>query len=290
MRRNSRLEMLRLVSGILRKRRCFPCLGIAALFLLIQCNSSIAINSTRLKDKIIIDGDISDWNGLIKKDPDEKFGIGIANDDSSLYVCLISEDRRIIREVMKHGMTIWFETGKSDRNRIGLRFPMGTANSRGAFRGFRQAQGDTEAVRRMIEESFETMEILGPGKEDTVPMKTTVAENFGIKLKAVPDMGKFACEVKVPFSPIDSTSKYFISGDKNSLITIVLESSSAQNNGPGLEHNRYGNGSSGSPKELADNSTDDLMSGYRRMNAGAQYGNHEPSEPFSAKFYIKVAK
>jgi hypothetical protein len=278
------------------KWNCYQFLGIAMFFLFIQCNSKTVLNSSWQKDKINIDGKLSDWNGLIKQTPDREFGIGIANDDSSLFVCLTSDDRRIIHQVMRSGMTMWFENGKSKHNRLGIRFPMGMAGSDMNFRRFRETQDNNDSVRQIMQETLNTMEILGPEKTDTVPMRTTIAESFGIQMKVSPERGCFLYELKVPLHPTDSTSKYFVSADKNSLITIILESSSAENVEGSMDHtgqHMRGNMEMAGGNQSGFGSGNDAFAGGRHRAMGARgyhrSGNHEPPEPFSVEFCVKLA-
>lgn len=279
--------------------RCYYSLLASAILLnLTNCNLNNVINSSWQKIKISIDGNISDWNGLITQTPDQKFGIGVANDDSSVFVCLTTDDPRIIHQVMRSGMTIWFESGRSERNRLGIHFPMGMAGSGINFHAYREAAENSDSIRQMMQEALNTMELLGPGEKDTVPMRTTIAESFGIQMKLFPERDNFIYELKVPLHPNDSTSKYFITANKNSLITIVLESSTPETDGGSTVYaEQHRSGSMEIPGEKQNGlgrGRESFGGGHQHhggMGAGGYHrsGNHEPAEPFSIKLCVKLA-
>ena len=273
----------------------------ATLGALISCRPELTINSVQPKNGIVVDGGIADWEGLINRVPDEPFGIGVANDDCFLYLCLLADERRIMHQVMRFGMTVWFESGTSKHERVGIHFPLGMATSGMDFRRLREAHGDSEEVRRILEESFDAMEFLGPDKRDTVPMKIAIAESYGgLLLKTVPSQEKLVYELRIPLHP-DSTKKFSLPALKDSFFTIVLESSeSASDEGfaaraPG---NRFGGGEGGGfgGREMGGRGGGGFGGGGYRgghrggmMGGGSHGGHHEPAEPFSAQLRIRLA-
>ena len=269
--------------------RAFPIIGVV-IALLLQCHSTAGRNSCRPKKAIVIDGNIADWEGLITPVADERFGMGIANDDSALYLGFLSNDRGVMHQVMRYGMTIWFKGGKSKHDCLGIHFPLGMANSGMDFRRFREAQGDTGEMRKIMEESFDVMEVLGPGKRDTVPMKTAIAESFGIRLKVAAGLEKCIYEAKIPLHG-DSLSKYTLPLAKDSLIAITICSEAPEFRGgnEGGSHDGYpgerGGGFGGGPGFGG-------HPGGRHggMGGGGGHGGrHEPAAPFSAGFQVKLA-
>jgi hypothetical protein len=267
----------------------------AAVFLFVQCHSSAMMKSAWPKNKIIIDGAVSDWEGMIHPVTDEPFGVGIANDDSSFYVCLLSEERKIARQVMRFGLTIWFENPQSKHSRWGIRFPMGIANSAGDLRGMRE-HGDSETIRRTMEESLGAMEVIGPGKADTVPMGIAVAEKFGMQLKAAAAMEKFVYELRIPLHA-DSSAKYALPFSKDSLTEVVLESSAPE---PGNSNEELGQegqmgngamrGGGGGFGGGRGSGGGHHMGGHGSRGGGGYHGSHhEPAEPFTVELAVKLA-
>ena len=286
-----------MVSSVIRTMRFFSFFGVSAVMLFVRCHPAKVIESSRLKNPISIDGNISDWAGLINHDPNEPFGVGVANDDKYLYVCLASDDRSVHRQVMRYGLTVWFGSGTSGKNRLGIRYPLGLAGSGVDFRSFKEVQGDTEMMRQKMEEAFDAIEVIGPGKkQDTLPMKLTVAESsFNLKLKAVPTMERFTYELRIPLHA-DSTTSYAVPAPENSLITLVLESTappSVSNSGEqeheggggmGGEGGGFGGGGHGGGHMGGGGGHHGGMSG-----GGYHGGHHEPPEPFTVGLTVKLA-
>ena len=277
---------------MLNKTNLSAIFGLVAVALLLQCKSTIVMKSVWLKDKVTIDGDFSEWKGLLQT-PSDLFAIGIGNDDSSLYICLHSEDRGMVHQVMKYGLTLWFENGKSAKNRVGIRFPMGRTGGRGVRR-FQEARPDSEALQRLREESLTTMEVLGPGKNDTIPMTISVAQSWGrLALKATSDMEQFTYELKIPLHA-DSTAKIATPISRDSLIMVVLESVVPEQNGAesneehGEESGRgFGGGGGGHGGGGHGGGGGGHMGG---RHGGGFSGRHsEASNPFSTKFSVKLA-
>jgi hypothetical protein len=291
-----------------RVKRTLLLSGMTAIVLIVNCHPTKIIECSRLKTPITIDGNSADWGGLINHDPDEPFGIGIANDDKYLYLCLVSEDRRILRQVMRYGLTVWLE-GKTPKNsRLGIRYPMGMAVSGGSDRQLREAQGDSESIREKTEESFDAIEVIGPGKPDSLPMKLTVAESsFDLKLKAVPSFERFTYELRIPLHA-DSTAPFAVPPPEQSMIKIVLESDepaeeqgsyegAGESEGGGNAGGEFANGGGGFGSHGGGGGGGGHGGGghgggghHGGMGSGGgrHGGNHEPPEPFTLKLSVKI--
>jgi hypothetical protein len=202
---------------------------------------------------------------------------------------------------MRWGLTVWFASGKSKHSRIGIRYPMGMANSGIDMRQERVPHGDTEAVRRRMEESFDAMEFIGPSEGDTIPMKLITAESFGLKMKAVPEWEKMVYELKIPLHG-DSSTKCVAPFSRDSVITLVLESTATEEaTGGNDEHGSGGGhhgGGGGEGMGGGGGGMDGGGEGHRGggghhgggMGGNGFHGNrHEPSEPFTVELRIKLA-
>ena len=74
-----------------------------------------------------------------------------------------------------------------------------------------------------MEEALADMELLGPGKDDSVPVKTRVAESFGVVVRMFPSEENLVYEIKESLRQ-DSLCKYAIDIGNDSLLTIAFES------------------------------------------------------------------
>jgi len=97
-----------------------------ALFLVLCAAGSgcedTEIQSTWLADEISIDGSSIDWDGYLLPVADDKALVGVRNDDTHLYVCLVVTPRELQIPVLLGGLTLWFEVG--DEEKRGFRYPV----------------------------------------------------------------------------------------------------------------------------------------------------------------------
>jgi hypothetical protein len=178
--------------------------------------------STWPKKEIIADGTIANWEGLINYSLFDQFGIGVANDDRYLYLCAVIEDRKIAMQVLRNGMTAWFETAPSKNRLFGIHFPLGNViPQEGRHR--RDAEEDTAGLGDRIEAACQQLEILGPGKHDSLLRNITLCVPYGIQLKFASTRGEFIYEARIPLFP-DSSKIYAVNPGKDSLITLKIES------------------------------------------------------------------
>lgn len=67
------------------------------------------LNSIWSKSEITVDGKESEWSGSIYYLEDQKIGIGLQNDTANLYVLIKATDRARQMQLMRTGLTIWFD-------------------------------------------------------------------------------------------------------------------------------------------------------------------------------------
>lgn len=186
--------------------------------LLLNCKS-IQIESRWLDRPVTFDGKASEWNDLVVYPKDTKFGLAVMNDDTCLYLCMMSWDQTITSQIMRFGFTTWFETKGGKGKPLGIHYPLGMAKS-----GFRHATDDPEGMKEKIKEALEHIEILGPNKDDTCPTRTIITESMGIVTRIVPSEGNCIYELKVPLNQ-DSIRKFAIDIKKDDILTVKLETS-----------------------------------------------------------------
>ena len=197
--------------------RIFISIAVVTLFLL-SCKS-LQVDS-RWRDRALsFDGKASGWNDLVVYPKDTKFGMAVMNDDTCLYLCMMSWDQTITSQIMRFGFTTWFELKNGKGRPLGIHYPLGMAKS-----GFRHVADDPEAMKEKIKESLEHIEILGPSKDDTCPTRTIITESMGIITRIASSEGNCIYELKVPLNQ-DSIRKFAIDVKKDDIITVKLETS-----------------------------------------------------------------
>jgi hypothetical protein len=101
------------------------CMVFMSALQFVGCSSAVQLASSWKQTDIIIDGKQNDWQGDLYDLKKAKVTIGIRNDEKNLYLCFISTDRSVQRQIMSGGFTVWFDpTGGTDET-YGIQFPVG---------------------------------------------------------------------------------------------------------------------------------------------------------------------
>jgi hypothetical protein len=227
------------------------------------------------------------WKGIVQYPDDPQFGVGVRNDNKFLYLCMTSWKRDVNGRILRYGFTTWFTSKSKKGKRFGIHFPIGQmGNAEGAGRRHHRGGNDPGAERAMMQESFQQMELLGPGKNDSVPVKTAVAATFGIVVTLLPAEEKLVYLMKIPFNS-DSISKYAMDIGKDTLITTSFETGV-----PDLPASAGGGGQESSPPMGAGGGGAHGAGGGGMHGGGGREGSSggEIVEPFTAAFEIGLAK
>ncbi|MGA2508112.1 MAG: hypothetical protein ABSF80_11630 [Chitinispirillaceae bacterium] len=198
-------------------------IGMTFLMACAGCKPSLLLESQWRDHDITIDGNAGEWNDLIQYPQDLKMGIGVINDDRYLYLCLTSDDRATTSQILRYGFTVWFERRTQKDKLFGIDFPLGMNLSGTPHERHEDGERDTAAMKERIKASLQTLALLGPGKNDTSPVPTRIAESLGIAVCIKPSHEHCVYELKVPLNQ-DSILKYAIDIGKDTLLDVTLES------------------------------------------------------------------
>src|SRR5260221_6895777 len=182
---------------------------------------SIELKSHWRTREIVIDGKNTEWSDSLVTFKDQKFSIGLFNDENFLYVGLLTTDRDLQRQITRRGLTIWFDRNGGEEEKFGIHYPVGFN------RPFPPRDGGTEgeepeAQRENPPEVSNDVELYGPGDGDK--HKMTILETGGIEVKLENPGGVLVYELKVPWTET-GTHPYSISAKAGSIIGIGLETS-----------------------------------------------------------------
>ena len=92
-------------------------IAMSASFLLAGCGSN-ELDSQWREVEVTIDGVNTEWIGNTVYFEDPGAVVGMLNDDDFLYVCLMSSNRDVLRQVMMSGLTIWVDQ-KNNKKKLG---------------------------------------------------------------------------------------------------------------------------------------------------------------------------
>lgn len=234
-------------------------------------------------DEITVDGSNRDWADNLVYNKDNDIAIGIANDDSNLYISISSTDRMMIQKVLRGGFTVWFNSKGNKDKTIGIRYPIGNKGAEFPFRErFDRYGTDEYPSEQPIErftERWEEFEII-KDKEDTA-LRIPIDNEIGIEVSSSFYEGMFVYELKFPLNE-NTESPYAIGARESKAIGIGFETEKMgfkdrmnRMNRGGFSGGRGGRGGMGAGGGRG--------GGRGRMNAGNIPKSMEP-----LKYWIKV--
>lgn len=195
--------------------------------------------------EIIIDGKNTEWNGyLTALEDDKQTSVGLLNDDTYLYVGVVTSNPTLQRQIMRGGITLWFDREGGQDKKFGIHYPLGLGRitPQSPDRGTGDAQG--QEPRAVNSEDFSgDVEITGPVAGEVHRM--TMAQTGGIEARFHTDDGVMVYELKVPL--MDNGPHLFAIGTKpGAPIGMGLETMTARSfERPAEESQGYGGGRRG---------------------------------------------
>ncbi len=88
----------------------------------IACATTPELESTWSSRAIAVDGAYAEWSGrLVRIDDDRSVALGVANDGSNLYLCLVTRDLDVQTLIERLGFTLWVDPQGGTEKRIGFR-------------------------------------------------------------------------------------------------------------------------------------------------------------------------
>ena len=163
-------------------------------FFLAGCGT-FKLKSKWLDREITVDGQSDDWLGSLMYIEEKNISVGLFNDENFLYICMIAEDQFVRNQVMRQGVIIWFNPSGGKKKTFGIKFPIGM-QAGDVPMGRRGDEQDPERFRQARRRSMTELEILGPGKDESIKMYKEDAKGIDINVKGL--SGMLVYELKVP--------------------------------------------------------------------------------------------
>ena len=180
--------------------------------------------STWSDREVRIDGVNDEWQGATTFIEDKDVSIGLLNDDEFLYVSLSSNDS-LRMQVMRTGLTVWFDPEGGTDEWYGINFPTGAQGRMQAMQGRRRRGGDgdrdPQSRRPTVDDDpMMYIELVGPGElgRRRIPIERVT----GIEVKIGNDFGRFVYELKVPL-PRDADHLFGIGTKAGAVLGVGLE-------------------------------------------------------------------
>jgi hypothetical protein len=173
------------------------------------CSSGIKMQSDWQDQEFTLNGKVSDWGTTLHPASDSKINVGFKNDDEFLSLCISTEDRATIMQIMKFGFVVWLEPENGDTKQFGIKYPIQTMpldkhemtkdNPDGLFgENLRAAPTEEKMYNRMLEELQKQIEFQVVDKDDVPITAIPVINREGIKIKIGMEKGMLVYELQIP--------------------------------------------------------------------------------------------
>jgi len=195
------------------------CIISAITILSIGCNE-INISSKWRTQDINIDGKNTEWKSGNYIDEANAL-VNICNDENFLYLSFTTNDRNLPMNILRNGLTVWFDSEGKSNKIFGIRFPAGIKNH-----GMPEDMGqfdrkmDKNNQMPMPKMEFSEIELLNEDGEVEAVLSTLETKNIQIKMSN--PQGNFFYEMKVPLKT-SGDFLYAINADTSKIISIGFE-------------------------------------------------------------------
>lgn len=165
------------------------------------------LQSRPLDGPVTVDASQSEWWGALSEIGSD-LSVGFRNDADYLYLSLMTNDQKLVDQMMLQGMVVWFDPTGQKTESFGVRFPLGmlaagppgSGLGTGARPGGLPSAGELGAGEldpatrdRIYERSMSGGSVL-TAAGDTVRIES----GSGIEFKGRADYGGFTYELRVP--------------------------------------------------------------------------------------------
>ena len=175
-----------------------------SIFFLVGCGLFEVDSKWRDRD-IAIDGKSGDWLNAMLYFEEERISLGLLNDENFMYICMIVDDPFIRGQIVRQGFELWFNPKGGKKKIFGIRFPIGMLEAemppeemktrRVPMKPSRD-ELDPERLNQVLRRQMDELEILGPGKDESMRMPVEKAKGIEVKIEVA--SGVVIYELKVP--------------------------------------------------------------------------------------------
>ena len=179
--------------------RVLPWLVTSVAFVTVAASERPHFDSKGRDGAIAVDGTFEDWYGHLDPFGSDPIAVQFLNDGEFLYVRLTASDAAARMQIMRLGMTIWFDPSGGTKKKFGIRYPVVDPPSRlAALRGRRRRTARDGPPPEDSAPPRDRIDILGPGKDDARSLTRDHLPGVDVAIHA--EQGTLQYELKVPLA------------------------------------------------------------------------------------------
>ena len=164
-----------------------------------SCTKRVAELNYWTKEVPVINGELSEWRNLQRSAKQKAFQYEISNDEKYLYIGFRVIDPRVQTNIMKRGLTIWFDTTGRRKRYIGVGYPLALSES-AAEKMAIEAGGNPVKMNAIYTEFAQDFDLLGYTDE---ALRVSNLTSRDMKVGAGFDkLQNLVCEIKFPLKQI----------------------------------------------------------------------------------------
>lgn len=199
-------------------------LAVLLLFtLFLPACKTLELNSRWRDTEVTIDGNASEWEGKLSSLEDRDVRFGVVNDSRDLYFCLVTADRDLQRQIMRAGLTLWFDRKAGEDKTFGIRFPLPQFTANEGERRERPFDRPPDSTMEFRPPLSSEVEVFGPEEHKSQHM--TLMETGGIDVRLGYTHNTLVYEAKIPLTDYGPTP-FAIGTQPGSTIGIGIETMS----------------------------------------------------------------
>ena len=143
----------------------------------IACASPPRIESTWPSGDLAVDGAYSEWAGqLVRIEERRSVALGVANDRTNLYLCLVTRDLEVQTLIERVGFTLWLDPSGGTDKRIGLRVaPVQAGSTATAPPYIELVQHGAEYGEQLVGSSEGPIEVQAAARADVIAYEIRLA-------------------------------------------------------------------------------------------------------------------
>jgi hypothetical protein len=166
-----------------------------AILALAGCSRAVLSSGWPTRE-VVLNGVPGDWPAEWFSIADDRLVVSVTNDAEYLYLAVAPGDDSMQAQIMRRGLTLWFDPAGGKAKSFGLRYPIGMPRPEGARPP--EAGERSRDMRKQFESTLGELEILGLA--GSAPRRLTIADAPGIKAAAALTEEKLVCEFRIPLA------------------------------------------------------------------------------------------